>query len=68
MTALIGLVVLVAMYAEFIAVMGMKYILDGKAAAELFQLIGSGVFLALPMTMYWIISSLEVKSSSKAII
>jgi hypothetical protein len=69
LTALVGLVVLVAMYAEFIAIMSMKYIYGWEeSSGGTFQLIGSGMFLALPMARYWIISSLEAKSSSKAII
>jgi exosortase/archaeosortase family protein len=67
-TALLGLVVLVIMYAEFIAIMGVDAIKQGKVAAEFFQFIGSGVFLALPMALYWIITSLDTKSSNKAII
>jgi len=63
-TALLGLAVLVIMYAEFIAIMGVNSIKQGKIAAEFFQFIGSGVFLALPMALYWIITSLEEKVSS----
>ena len=55
-TALVGLVVLVVMYAEFIAMMGVKAINDGKVTAELFQFIGSSMFLALPMALYWIVT------------
>ena len=38
----------VVMYAEFIAIPGMKALSHGQATAELFQFIGSSMFLALP--------------------
>jgi exosortase/archaeosortase family protein len=57
-TALLGLVVLVVMYAEFIAVLGMDAVKRGVEAAQLFQLIGSGIFLALPMAVYWLVTGM----------
>jgi exosortase/archaeosortase family protein len=62
--ALLGLVVLVVMYAEFIAIMGVNAINDGKATAELFQFIGSSIFLSLPMALYWMVTCTQGKDMS----
>jgi len=62
--ALTGLAVLVVMYAEFIACMGVTGIRHGKAAADFLQFIGSGMFLALPMALYWIVAGLQGKGSA----
>ena len=59
--ALVGLVALVVMYAEFIAILGMNALNNGQATAELFQFIGSSMFLALPMALYWIVTSIQGK-------
>ena len=57
--ALLGLAVQVILYAEFIAIMGLKAINDGIASAEIFLIIGSSVFLALPMALYWMVTSMQ---------
>lgn len=57
--ALLGLVIQVLLYAEFIAIMGMIAMKHGKASAELFQIIGSSIFLALPMALYWMVTSMK---------
>jgi hypothetical protein len=39
--------------------MGLKAINDGIASAEIFLIIGSSVFLALPMALYWMVTSMQ---------
>jgi len=40
---------------------------EGKAAAEFFQFIGSGVFLALPMALYWILAVPQGKDMAEKV-
>ena len=63
--ALLGLLVQVLLYAEFIAIMGMIAMNHGKASAELFQIIGSSIFLALPMALYWMVTSMKGSRKSE---
>jgi exosortase/archaeosortase family protein len=62
--AVFGLVALIVLYAEFIGIMGVSALRYGKAFAGCFQLIGSGVFLAMPMALYWMVASPQGKDLS----
>ncbi len=59
--ALLGLVVLVLMYSEFIAIMGMNGINRGLEYALGFGMIGSGIFMVLPMALYWVVTGMANK-------
>lgn len=61
--ALLGLAIQAILYAEFIAILGVKALNDGKASAALFQFIGSFVFLALPMALFWMVTSMGSKKA-----
>lgn len=52
--ALIGLALLLVTYAEFIAVLGTHCVRHAERAA-LYQGTGTGVLLALPMAVYWMV-------------
>jgi exosortase/archaeosortase family protein len=62
--ALLGLVALIVLYAEFIGIMGINALRHGIAVAEFFHFIGSGVFLALPMALYWMVTGPMGKDKS----
>lgn len=53
--ALFGMVLLLAVYAEFIAFLGV-HSLKQSGYAALYQGTGSGVLLAVPIALYWMVS------------
>lgn len=54
MAALLGLLLLVLTYAEFIAMLGTHCIRHAESAS-LYQSTGTGVLLALPLAIYWMV-------------
>lgn len=58
--ALIGLVLLVVTYAEFIAMLG-THCIRHPESASLYQGTGTGILLALPMAFYWIVVKLAAR-------
>ncbi|HBA89338.1 MAG TPA: hypothetical protein DCZ75_15530 [Geobacter sp.] len=64
--ALVGLLLLVVTYAEFIAILGTNCLRHAERAA-LYQGTGTGVLLALPMAVYWMVLRLsEEKGGGRA--
>lgn len=61
--ALVGLVLLVVTYAEFIAVLGCNCLRHAERA-QLYQGTGTGVLLALPMAVYWMVLRLSEEKGS----
>ena len=57
---LVGLVLLLVTYAEFIAMFGTHCIRHQESAA-LYQNTGTGVLLALPMAIYWMMVKLAAR-------
>ena len=66
--ALLGLVVLVVLYAELVAFMGMNGINHGIETAKLYQFIGNNIFLAAPLALYLIATTNITKEENKEVV